>query len=61
MGLAFKLPEKDVEALLKSGEARELRYFPKGHVKKGYALFEDLDDKPPDHWKKYFVEAFKQQ
>ena len=39
VGLAFKLPEKEVARLISSGKAKPLKYFPKGHVKKGYALF----------------------
>lgn len=60
VGLAFKLPEMEVEKLLRKGMAKELRYFPKGHVKKGYALFENPEDKTPSYWKKYFVKAAKQ-
>ena len=54
-GLAFKLPEKEVEKLITSGKAIPLKYFQKGHVKKGYALFEN-----PSYWKKYFKTAVKQ-
>jgi len=57
VGLAFKLSESDVEKLLSSGKAVELKYFPKGHVKKGYALFENPEDKEPIYWKKYFIKA----
>ena len=39
VGLAFKLPEDQVKGLLDSGQARPLKYFPHGYVKKGYALF----------------------
>ncbi|MFV1976079.1 MAG: hypothetical protein ACC651_10040, partial [Candidatus Scalindua sp.] len=41
VGLAFKLPKKEVEKLINNGNAVPLKYFPKGHVKKGYALFEN--------------------
>jgi hypothetical protein len=54
VGLAFKLPAKDVKKLISSGNAIPLKYFPKGHVKKGYALFEDPDSKKPSYWKRYF-------
>jgi len=60
VGLAFKLPETDVKKLLRKGMAKELKYFPKGHVKKGYALFENPEDKKPSYWKKYFIRAIKQ-
>ena len=60
VGLAFKLAEEEVEKLLSGGEAIELRYFPKGHVKKGYALFEDPESQKPSHWKQYFIKASEQ-
>ena len=58
-GLAFKLDEK-ASQLIKSGDAIPLKYFAKGHVKQGYALFvnPDLLDKPK--WIYYFIEASKQ-
>ena len=59
-GLAFKLPAQDVDALISSGKAKALRYFPKGHIKKSYALFEYPDNYKPDKWKKYFITAAKQ-
>ncbi|MFV1983106.1 MAG: hypothetical protein ACC657_06150 [Thiohalomonadales bacterium] len=60
VGLAFKLSEQEVNKLIKSGKAIPLKYFEKGHIKKGYALFENPDDKKPDHWKKYFIFSAKQ-
>ncbi len=60
VGLAFKLPYTEVKELINSGEAKELKYFPKGHVKKGYALFEDPEKQKPEHWKKFFIKASKQ-
>lgn len=57
VGLAFKLPEDKVNKLIKSGKAKELKYFPKGHVKKGYALFENPEEKKPGFWKNYFLLA----
>ena len=59
VGLAFKLPEKEVAILIGSGKAKPLRYFPKGHVKKGYALFESPEKSKPRSWKAYFVKAVK--
>jgi len=59
-GLAFKLPEPEVDKLISSGKAKELKYFPKGNIKKGYALFEKPEDRKPNHWKKYFIKASKQ-
>lgn len=60
VGLAFKLPEKEVNKLINSGKAIPLKYFPKGHIKKGYVLFESPEDKKPSHWKKYFITSAKQ-
>lgn len=57
VGLAFKLPEKEVASLISSGTAKPLKYFPKGHVKKGYALFESPEKSIPSRWKAYFVKA----
>ncbi len=57
VGLAFKLPEEKANKLIASGKAKELKYFPKGHVKKGYALFENPEEKKPSFWKKYFILA----
>ena len=60
VGLAFKLPEKETSKLIESGKAIPLKYFPKGHVKKGYALFESPESNQPRRWKKYFISAIKQ-
>lgn len=60
VGLAFKLGEPEVDALIKKGDAIALRYFPNGHVKKGYALFENPETKKATYWKKYFVQAIAQ-
>ncbi len=60
VGLAFKLPQQDVETLIANGEAKPLKYFPKGHIKKGYALFEAPDLSRKSRWKAYFLEAAKQ-
>ena len=59
-GLAFKLPENKVRKLIKEGKAIPLKYFPQGHVKKGYALFENPNEIKPNHWKKYFIESVGQ-
>jgi len=59
VGLAFKLPEKEVASLISSGKARPLKYFPKGHVKRGYALFVSPEESRPSRWKAYFVKAIK--
>lgn len=59
VGLAFKLPAKEVAGLISSGKAKPLKYFPKGHVKKGYALFASPEKSKPKRWKAYFVRAVK--
>ncbi len=60
VGLAFKLPEHEVEKLISSGKAKQLKYFPNGHVKKGYALFENPGTGKRSQWKKYFIAAAQQ-
>ena len=59
VGLAFKLPEKEVASLINRGKAKPLKYFPKGHVKKDYALFASPEKSKPSRWKAYFVKAIK--
>ena len=60
VGLAFKLPEQEADKLINSGKAIPLKYFPKGHVKKGYALFEKPEDLKPKQCKKYFITSATQ-
>jgi len=59
-GLAFKLPEQEVAHLIASGKAKPLKYFPKGHVKKGYALFENPSERALKRWRNYFIKAAQQ-
>ena len=59
-GLAFKLSELEVSNLIASGKAKPLRYFPKGYIKKGYALFENPSLSDPNHWLIYFKKAAQQ-
>lgn len=59
VGLAFKLPEEDVDKLIASGKAKPLKHFPKGHIKKGYALFDSPELSKPGRWKTYFEKAIK--
>ena len=51
MGIGFKLGDTESENLIKIGAAVPLKYFPKGHIKKGYALFENPDLSDIDKWK----------
>jgi TfoX/Sxy family transcriptional regulator of competence genes len=37
VGLALKLSDTDLDTIMKKG-GKELRYFPKGHIKKQYAI-----------------------
>ena len=37
-GVALKLPSETLEELLKEKDVEQLRYFPKGHIKKEYAV-----------------------
>jgi hypothetical protein len=60
VGLAFRLPDDKVHSLIKNGKAIPLKYFPNGHVKKGYALFENPDSEKPECWKKHFKESIEQ-
>ncbi len=60
VGLAFKLSDKEVASLIYNGKAKPLKYFPKGHVKKGYALFESPEASKPIRWKMYFIKAMKE-
>jgi hypothetical protein len=64
VGLAFKLPENEVEALINNGKAVPLKYFPRGHVKKGYALFEDPNlpetaSSREEQWVRYLLMALE--
>lgn len=59
MGLAFKLPDNEVDTLIQSGRAVPLKYFLKGNIKKGYALFE-APDLRSRKWKNYFKKSFSE-
>ena len=59
VGLAIKLPEKKVETLIKSGCAKPFKYYSKGPIKQGYALFESPDLTNIEEWKRYFLESIQ--
>ena len=59
VGLAFKLPEKEVAEQSSKGKAVPLKYFPEGHIKKDYVLFEAPDLTKKKRWKKYFNKAIQ--
>lgn len=37
-GVALKLPEEILDELFQNKKAKHLKYFPKGHIKKDYAV-----------------------
>ncbi len=41
-GLALKLPENTLQDLFKNQGAKPLQYFPKGHIKKDYAVIPEV-------------------
>ena len=59
-GLAFKLPDKEVSDLIASGAANRLKYCASGHVKAGYAVFENPAVSNLTTWKSYFMKAAQQ-
>ncbi|MBL4566999.1 MAG: hypothetical protein JKY85_03090 [Porticoccus sp.] len=59
-GLAFKLPETEINTLLSSGKAKPLKYFEKGHIKEGYAMFEKPESSKKSRWGNYFLKAIRQ-
>lgn len=40
-GIALKLPQKTLESLFDKKVAQRLQYFPKGHIKKEYAILSE--------------------
>ena len=46
-GLAFKLSDQEANDLIALGRAKPLKYFAKGHIKNGYAFFENLEGNEP--------------
>ena len=59
-GLAFKLADPEVAKLIASGRAKPLKYFEKGHIKKGYAMFENPEAVKNSEWKSYLFKAIEQ-
>lgn len=57
VGLAFRLAENEMGALIDAGKAVPLKYFPKGHIKRGYVLFENPDLDNTEKWSVYFLKA----
>jgi TfoX/Sxy family transcriptional regulator of competence genes len=59
VGMAFKLGESEANQLINNGKAIPLKYFPNGHVKKDYALFENPSMSEPSPWKEYFIKSIR--
>jgi TfoX/Sxy family transcriptional regulator of competence genes len=58
-GLAFKLPERETTRLIETGKAKPLKYFEKGNIKKGYALFEDPEKLKNSKRKNYLLKSIE--
>jgi len=57
VGLAFKLPESLCSKLINSSAASDLRYFEKSPIKKGYALFPNVEELSDGDTAKYLRAA----
>jgi len=60
VGLAFKLPATEVTELIASGQAKPLKYFAKGRIKKDYVLFDNPESKRKPALKAWFLKAVNQ-
>lgn len=58
-GLALRLPEKILVELFKEKGAVPLRYFPKGHVKKEYAVIPQRILKDPARLKRLVDQSIR--
>ena len=58
-GLAFKLPQAEATQMIANGKAKPLRYFAKGHIKKGYVMFENPELGNVNRWRKYLINAIR--
>ncbi len=56
-GLAFKLTKLEANNFIESGVAKPLKYFDKGRIKEGYAMFESPESADNDQWKAFFIKA----
>ena len=59
VGLAFKLPESLCTQLIDSSAASHLRYFEKSPIKKGYALFPNVEELSDGDTAKYLYLAIE--
>jgi TfoX/Sxy family transcriptional regulator of competence genes len=60
VGLAFRLPATEVAELIANGQAKPLKYFAKGRIKKGYVLFDNPESKQRPALKAYLLKAADQ-
>ncbi len=58
-GVAFRLPPDTLSALFREKEVKHLRYFPKGHIKKEYAVLSKRMLKNKRQLKKVVDESIK--
>lgn len=54
------LKQPSIIEWIEAGIPKPLKYFPKGHIKKGYALFETPDLAKTSQWKEYFIKSAQQ-
>ena len=58
-GIAFRLPPDTLDSLFKQKEAKRLKYFPNGHIKKEYAVLSKRILENKHHLKKIVDESIK--
>ena len=58
-GVALRLPPKVLEILFKEKNARHLKYFPKGHIKREYAILPKRITENKHKFKKLVDESIK--
>ena len=58
-GIALRLPPKVLEILFKEKNARHLKYFPKGHIKREYAILPKRITENKHKFKKLVDESIK--
>ena len=58
-GVALKLPSKTLEGLFNKKVAKHLKYFPKGHTKKEYAVLPEQITKDTRQFRQLINESIK--
>ena len=56
-GVALRLPPKVLEIILKEKNVKHLKYFPKGHIKKEYAVLPERITKNIRHFRQLVNES----